>query len=474
MRRMVTGIMMSALLGGAAVAQQAGNPAVPPPQPPNEQMVQYYRALLATGGTQAVVQAVSQAVIEALRQGPMTAPAAQQTLAASANAVPATVTAPTAATPAPVLPKTWTDFITLKGDLRVRQEFRQDHAKNATDPNANVDYDRLRARIGAEAKVCDNVKAVVRLTTDSSAAVGTGGDPISGNQDMNNGASKKSIYLDLAYLDWNFFGGDANSLHGLAGKMVNPFITMPDDLAWDPDLTPEGFALKGQLDLDPVTLYGNGAYFILNNRNSATARDDQLSMYGAQGAARIEFMPEVALTLGLSYYGYQNIQGQPVVDIMNATPSSYGNTTRKVVSGKTTNTLWATDFREVQPFAQLDVWCWGLPVSLYLQGIQNLAADDLNAGYMTGVTVGKARNPDTWELGASYAKLEKDATLGMWTDSDRWGGGTNGEGYKLYAKYMFLKNLMGQITYFNDNKGIAAANGGTGYERWQMDLTAFF
>jgi hypothetical protein len=88
--------------------------------------------------------------------------------------------------------------------------------------------------------------------------------------------------------------------------------------------------------------------------------------------------------------------------------------------------------------------------------------------------VGKAKNPQSFELGASYAKLEKDATFGAWTDSDRWGGGTDGSGYKLYAKYMIMKYLMGQITYFKDDKGISAAHGGLDYNRWQFDLTASF
>jgi hypothetical protein len=38
---------------------------------------------------------------------------------------------------------------------------------------------------------------------------------------------------------------------------------------------------------------------------------------------------------------------------------------------------------------------------------------------------------------------------------------------------MIMKYLMGQITYFKDDKGIAA-DGGLDYSRWQFDLTASF
>jgi hypothetical protein len=60
----------------------------------------------------------------------------------------------------------------------------------------------------------------------------------------------------------------------------------------------------------------------------------------------------------------------------------------------------------------------------------------------------------------------------MWTDSDRWGGGTDGKGHKVYAKYQIMKNLQLGGTYFKDDKGIA--KGGTDYDRMQLDLVAAF
>ncbi len=460
------GLLAWLALCGVSLAQTAPN---------NEQLVQSFRALLSSGSdTQAVIQAVADAIREAMKQGPMSTPQAQETLSASPAAANAPAAAPTLAPP-----KTWADAITLKGDFRYRTEFRQDMTKK--DPGStespNLDYERIRARLGAEAKINDDVKAVIRITTDGYKGTTAGGDPVSGNQDLTSAGSKKFVFLDLAYLDWNFFGEDSSELHGLAGKMVNPFITMNDDLAWDPDLTPEGVALKGTWAAnDYLTLLGNGGYFILNNQNN-TNQDNMITMIGAQGAARIEFMPEVALTIGVSDYCYRNIKDSTVVDWAGAS-SAYGNSTRKVPAGKVTNTVWATGFNLIQPFAQLDLYptvCGRVvPVSVFGQLIKNTDADSLNFGHMYGVSLGKAKNPQTFEMGASYAKLEKDATLGEWTDSDRWGGGTDGSGYKLYGKYMILKNLMGSVTYFKDSKAISRSDNGLGYNRWQFDLTASF
>ncbi len=461
MSRWKTGMVAWVALCGVSLAQTAPN---------NEQLVQSFRALLSSSSdTQAVINAVADAVKQALQQGPV--PAGQTTAMAAA---------PAPAAPPVTPPKTWADSIVLKGDVRFREELRKDTAGNHSDPNADVNYDRLRVRVGAEAQINENVKAVVRIATDGygSDKTGVGGDPQSGNQDMNNGASKKPIFLDLGYIDWNLFGPDNSELHAVFGKMNNPFITYHDDCVWDPDTTPEGVALKGVYDLSPVTLLGNVGYIVVNNQNSATAANDQTILYGAQGAVKYEFCPEVTMTMGISDYYFNNIKNSNVglVDLMGKAKSStyYGNDVH--TTGSTTN--FTDGFDVVEPFVALDMYptvCGHVvPVSIFAEGVDNVIANSQSLGYMYGLTLGKAKNPQTFEFGASYCNLERDSTLGMWTDSDRWGGGTDGEGYKFYVKYMILKNLSGQITYFADKKSMDAGNNGTGYDRYQFDLVASF
>ena len=112
---------------------------------------------------------------------------------------------------------------------------------------------------------------------------------------------------------------------------------------------------------------------------------------------------------------------------------------------------------------------------MYAQGVKNTdASTRFDQGQLYGVTVGKAKNPKTFEVGYSYAKLEKDATIGMFTDSDRWGGGTDGKGHKLYAKYQIMKNLQAGIAYFLDDKKISDSAKTTDYDRLQVDLVAAF
>ena len=367
-----------------------------------------------------------------------------------------------AAPAAPV--KTWADSVTVKGDLRYRIETREDDASlNADKQNYTRYMNRIRARLTAEAKCNDDLKATIGLSTG-------GSDPISGNQTLDAGAQKKEMRLDIANFDYNFFGDNPNEVHAIAGKMMTPFITMPDDLVFDPDLRPEGLALRGQFGEGFVTAQANAGYIWIQERNSKNPG----MLDAGQGALKLQFAPEASLTLGASYYAYQSLKGFDVIDVNNAN-SSYGNSTVKgSVSGGVTNKAWATDFVPLVFFAQADVWVCGLPLSVFAQNLNNGDASANNKAYLYGASLGKAKNPQTWELGYSYTEVQKDATLGMWTDSDRWGGGTDGKGHKLTAKYQIAKNFQVGLSYFIDKHLIADGEKTTDYSRMMVDVQASF
>jgi len=361
-----------------------------------------------------------------------------------------------------VAPKSWVDSITFKGDVRYRYESINDDSKlNAGKETYTRQRDRVRARLGAEAKCNDQLKAGVAFSTGQS-------DPISGNQTLGDGFGKKDMKLDMAYFDYTLVEDGPTEAHAIAGKMNIPFTTMQDDLVWDADARPEGVAVKGQTGNEDLTLFANGAYLWYLER----ADKEDLTIYAGQAGAKYQFVPEVALTVGASYYGFNNFKGADVVD-WEAKNNSYGNSTVKgTVAGGTTNKAWAADFTPVVYFAQLDLWVCGLPLAFFAQELSNGDASNYDQGHMFGASLGKAKNPKTWELGYSYAELQKDATVGALTDSDRWGGGTDGKGSKFVAKYQIQKNLQIGASYFLDQKGLTAAT--KDYDRMQLDLIASF
>ncbi|MCE9615248.1 MAG: putative porin [Lentisphaerae bacterium] len=362
-------------------------------------------------------------------------------------------------------PKTWADDVKFKGDLRYRvEQINDDSKKDKSGDTITRDRDRIRARLGAEAKVNDATKAGIEFSTG-------GSDPISGNQSLGGGFDKEEMRLNLGYIEYNFTGSEPNRLKATGGKMKNPFITQPDDLVWDSDLTPEGMAAKGEYNMGIAKFLGNAGYFWIQERSDKS----DTKLYAGQGAVKLEFTPEVNLMLGASYYAYDNIQGFDVIDWENKN-NSYGNSTiNGTVSGSTTNKAWKTEFTPVVYFAQFEVWVLGRPLDVYAQELTNIDADQYDQGHMYGVSYGKLNLPKTWELGYSYAELEKDATLGMFTDSDRWGGGTDGKGHKVSGKYQLMKNLQAGVSYFfADERKISDSAKSTDYDRLQIDLVASF
>jgi len=351
---------------------------------------------------------------------------------------------------APAAPKTWVDTVTVKGDLRYRYEQITEDGKD------DRQRDRIRARIGAAAKVNDQVKGEIQLSTGDS-------DPISGNKTIGDGFIKKDMGLNLAYIDWT----PAEGVDVIGGKMKNPFLCV-SDLVWDGDLTPEGVAVKWERAVGPMTLYANGGQLWIQERSA----DEDTKLYAGQAAAKFQFSDEVSLLVGGSYFTYADIEGMGVLD-WEASNKTYGNSSKNKVTGTTTNKLYAMEYNQVEAFAKLTAWV-GTPVEIYGNYVVNQDADANDTGWLAGFTVGKAKNAGTMEFGYNYRELEKDAVLGAFTDSDSWGGGTDGRGHRVYGRYQIAKNVQIGATYFINEKPIADASKTHDYDRLQLDVVASF
>ena len=64
--------------------------------------------------------------------------------------------------------------------------------------------------------------------------------------------------------------------------------------------------------------------------------------------------------------------------------------------------------------------------------------------------------------------------MGFLTDSDRWGGGTDGKGSRVYGKYQVQKNLQVAATYLFGEKKISDPAKTSDYDRLQLDLVVNF
>ena len=349
----------------------------------------------------------------------------------------------------------WYDDMKIKGDIRYRFEYIDEEGKDSRQ------RDRIRARLGAFPRVNNEIDAGIQLSTGEEKGNKT--SPTSGNATLNDVFSKKGFFLDLAYFAWHPELTKGLTLTG--GKMNNPFICVGDYI-WDGDVTPEGLAANYKIG-DDIQALANAGYFWLVERSAA----DDNKLYAGQLALKFKPNDDLSILGGCSYYGFDNIEGTLASDLnWEGNSSAYGNTLTKVVEGGKTNSYYSNDYGLIEPFVQVG-FTVVLPVTLYASYVVNNEADDDNTGYMGGLTLGKASDPRSFELGYNYRHLEKDAALGALTDSDSWGGGTDGKGHKVYAKYQILKNWQAGVTYFIDEKPIDDSHD---YNRLQVDLVAKF
>lgn len=337
----------------------------------------------------------------------------------------------------------WYDKIKFSGDFRNRVEYEKDDTvKNGTDVVTRI-RDKIRLRVGANANLGNDLKVGFRFAT------GESGNPIGGNQTMTTGFSKKNVLLDLAFVEYS--PAADSSLKGLnivIGKMIAPFYKPGgSDLLWDPDLTPEGaYASYSRNIGDKITIKGLlGGYWV---EERAKAADSGMLAFGLNGI----FKPTEKLNfnLGLSYSNYGNARDNP--PFFDAT-KGFGNTTNAAVAPATTIS-YDSDFDLLNIGFEAEYSFDFAPVKFFVDFVNNSGAEtDLDTGFLAGFTIGKINGPKTWSFTYLYRQLEADATVGIFSDSESSGGGTDVKGSKVAIEYAIYKNwIVGANIFIGDKK----------------------
>lgn len=356
----------------------------------------------------------------------------------------------------------WTSRITLKGDLRYRHERASDGTLDGSGVRSTADRyrDRIRARIGAEVEATDTLRLGIGLTTTE------GGDPRSSNQSLSGLFSRKSLDLDFAYFDWRF--AEWGNLIG--GKMKQPFFKPGQSLFWDSDINPEGLAASLSRGMVFGTVYRYWLDEVSGPESTVTA---DTMLYGAQLGARVR-VGASTLTIAAHYYDLSAGEGR--APFYDGDPN--GNTTIDVPSGASTVAVLANDYRVINLGAEIEGTIGALPLLLWADVAQNRAVDDLDAAWAAGILVGKAIDHRSWELGAAYQVLEKDALFAQLIDSSFGGGNTDSEGFVFRAGYAPVKNWLLNATYFMTERNADIANSvgqvGVEVDRLQVDFNVKF
>ena len=330
----------------------------------------------------------------------------------------------------------WSERIKWKGDFRYRYE--------------EIDVEdvdtRERNRIRARAALI----AALPMDVELGLGIATGGDdPVSTNQTLGGGGSTKDVRLDLGYFKWNA----TDDLYLQAGKYSNPlFRPQKSALLWDGDWRPEGISAGWSGDHLFASFLGNWLESDSNKSNNEFA-------WGIQGGTKFN-LGDASLTAALAYFDFPAKGNTPFFG-----DDFFGNSS---VDG-----LYEFDYEMIEISTDLSMNLFDMPLSLFADYVQNQDPDDYDTAWLAGVKLGKAKGKGTWQLAYQYQDTEADSVLGLLSDSDFAGGGTDGKGHRLTGAYGINKQWNVAFTWYINNeageKNLADRGGALDYDRLMID-----
>ncbi len=336
------------------------------------------------------------------------------------------------------------DAVRFKGDFRYR--FENIDAGTASDRDRN----RIRARVSVITSLDDGLQVGIGLASG-------GDDPVSTNQTLGGGGATKDARLGLAFFKWHM----SEQFTVVGGKFKSVWYRPEKHgLIWDGDYNPEGLAFT----------YGQGGFFAnaaLTWLESDSKKSNSRLAYGVQSGFDTD-VGDASLRVGAGYF-HAGVEGQAVYhgDPDDFFGNSYACVDITTLSGCT----YSNDYREIEVFAHLKTQLDSRQLVLFADYVRNTDANRFDTGWAVGAKLGNTSSG--WQLGYTYQDLEADAVLGLLTDSDFGGGGTDARGHILKGTVAIDRNWQIGITYFsNQRDGNHGAE--TDYNRLQLDTKLKF
>ena len=317
----------------------------------------------------------------------------------------------------------WIQKIELKGDLRLRYQW------NKNESSMDRHRGRYRFRWGAKTKVVDKVKAGFGFASG-------GTDPRSTNQTMTNTFETPDLRLDYAYVEYAAI--QCLTLYG--GKFPRkPVLWQPSDLLWDSDINTEGLAGAYSKNIaSGFDLFINTGAYILDELKNDTS--DPL-LITAQPGVKLDITNNIDVKVALAYYSFNGVKG--VALDHSAETNSVDTTNQLIYEYNSINPNLEIGLKEplggIVPFG-----------ALYLDYISNPDPASDNTGYLTGVKFGakNVKKKGQWQFKYMYRRLEKDAWLDTFSDSDFYDGGTDVKGHELIVEYGLADNVILALDYY--------------------------
>ena len=331
----------------------------------------------------------------------------------------------------------WSERIKWKGDYRFRYEAIDEEGKD------DRDRWRIRARPALVAKINDTTEVGFGLATGSD-------DPVSSNQTLGDGGASKNINLDLAYATWR----PTNETYVTGGIFANPYYRPnKSQLIFDGDFRQEGLAVGWAND----TFFTNVVY----NFIESDSKKGEYGVWVAQAGVNFELFKDATLTTAVGYLDIPTKGQKAIFDGL-----FFGNSSVPDADGVE---VYEYDYTVYNASLALGLMAFDMPLSLYADYVKNTDADDLNTGYLAGVRLGKVKKKGDWQIQYQYEDLDANATLGVITNSDFAGGGTDNKGSSVSAAYGVDDKWYVATTYYFDNTRGVKLGKDASYDRIQLD-----
>ncbi len=338
----------------------------------------------------------------------------------------------------------WLKGLDWKGDLRLRYEGISGNGA------ANTDQKRFRYRLryGFEKKMDgpfegDKMKVGFRL------ASGTTGTRTSTNTTFDTQFDYDSIVIKRAYAKYYpnaLKVGPISNVEIGGGKFENPFVDKMGEstwLIWDGDVEPEGLYERFEmslLDNEDFSINGvaTAGQLILEEGGATDSDDSELWAYNLGFLTNLK---DAGVTTKhfVSFYDFDEYQSRSGNFVAGNNPTCSGGASL------------CSEFQLLNVYNEIGIGLPGInqPFKVYFDAVKNLSesADtkatgaDQDKAWMLGAKLCEAKKKGQWELKYEYARLEANAVVGAFTDSDFDGGSGNARGSVIGGKYALSDNL---------------------------------
>ena len=311
----------------------------------------------------------------------------------------------------------WVTSMKFGGDFRGRFEQHQIDNTLGSDRNRF----RYRLRVGATANMLEDFEVGFRLSSGDPSTSGNsifGGKAITANTTMQDGASRKFLWVDTAYAKWNPIHNADWNWSVTFGKMDNTLQLSP--MVIDADYQPEGAAIQGAYQInDKSSLKFNGVFWVLDEFNTSATANPSPSrdpyMYGLQLIYDTKLCSKIDASLSATWLSIQNKDN---LTIGTAPDDNVGNL-RDPLTAPAYNfnaaILGGSLTYKLDSFPMYD---GAFPVKFGGEWMHNVSAVSQNEAWNAGITLGKAGHKGLWEINYKYEFLRADAWYEEMVDDD--------------------------------------------------------